>query len=649
MAQQVNSPMLDIIPPATGMDSTTDPSMLETDKCQLILNLMNDRPGILRSARHGVVYGSADTIYGVTTSLPTNVINDSNYAYMAGLSISSLQNPAIVAACGSGFRFFTVSGYDGAQNPVLSSSLVGAYDVYSGVFFSPVNGDIYTINAAMAVTQRGIIAAFPQNIKTGITTTAQTNWQAYDLINLSPAGPLYSWEGLSLTEGGSPASPFPSGTVLNYAMCATDANMTMFGAVRYFSATIGAGLGAYNIQATPVASSIKYWALFRSLQGADGIYYLVATFQVGTTYTDTSTDASIQGNITAPDANEYYPFRPFTIVANHNGRTVTNDAYFPTNIQISTYDNPYMTSNPTGTDVNGNLNTGDGAILRVGVGEADVVTGLASTGTALYILTQGAQYIMTGTDPNSWVVQPLTRSHGCIGPNTVAVSGNHVYYLGYDGVYRIKGVTVEKISHAIDASIQPLLQGNQTENYALQATGWQAFNAYNVCIGNTIYRYDEVTNGWTTWQFGVEPVNGATVFYDGFGKYEMLISQYKLPEMEYAIVSQQPENGVNAAPVSARYVTRPIGGTQARQLIKRLIRMQAYGSGVVSVASATIYTDNSSYTFTPNILPSNADGFLFLQEFPDYVQGRVIYLDLQLTGSNLKIGQINTFYDEVRA
>jgi hypothetical protein len=363
---------------------------------------------------------------------------------------------------------------------------------------------------------------------------------------------------------------------------------------------------------------------------------------------DNATDAAIAGNITAPDPQEYYPFRPFTTGVNHAGRMITDDYWFPSQIQISTYDNPYATSNPTSVDATGNFISKDGAIMRLGAGEEDFITGLASTGTALYILTRGGQYIMTGTDPNSWVPQPLSKSHGCIAPYSVSVSGQAVYYLSYDGIYVVDGAQTQKISSDIDATIVPLL--SETSGFVSQnAVGWHAYSAYNICIGNTIFRFDEKNGGWTSWQFGVEPIAGACLIYDGHTKYELLTLQHAT-EPVTAVIMQQPET-YNAPAVSWRYVTRAVGAPGARAVSKRLVRIQVYGSsGAGTTGTAVVWTDNTSWSFTPqfNAPGTDPDGLLFEQDVPDYIVGRIIYLDISGNGSGTIIGQVNCFYEVIR-
>ena len=661
MAQQAISPIVDPIPAPVGMATSYSPDMLPDDKCQLLLNLLADRPGILRGHRWAHIKSAltGSPLIALASAYQSSPVGDT--AYVTDAYISATPSTSYVAVGCDKNQFYGIykSGYNADGSLQLIAYSLNAYNSYKDI----PNGGNFTFfggnspggrlpNAQIITNNRGFVAVFPNEAPIGSQIAgnyAFMNYQGYDWVSLGTAVPLLT--PISPTAVASAvSSPFATSTVLDYAICATDQDNTMFGPMAYFSYTVTGGfapsISAQVLQTT--VSGAQYFSLYRALQGAAGVYYQVATFAANSSYTDTTTDIAIEGNITAPDPQEYYPFRPFTVGVNHAGRMVTDDYWFPSQVQFSTYDNPYATSNPTSVDASGNLIGTDGAILRIGAKEEDFITGFASTGTALYVLTRGGQFIVTGTDPNSWIPQPLSGSHGCIAPYSVSVSGQAVYYLGYDGVYVVDGTQTQKISRDIDSAILPAIAN--TANYVSQnAVGWHAYNAYNLCIGNTIYRFDEINGGWTSWQFGVEPLSGACMIYDGATKYELLSLQHATEPIT-AVVMQQPES--TAAPaVSWRYVTRAVGAPGARAVNKRLVRIQVYGSSSAgTTGTATVWTDNTSWTFTPvfNSPGNDPDGMLFEQDVPDYIVGRIVYIDISGTGSGTIIGQINAFYEVVR-
>jgi len=77
----------------------------------------------------------------------------------------------------------------------------------------------------------------------------------------------------------------------------------------------------------------------------------------------------------------------------------------------------------------------------------DPITAVEIFQDRLFVFKNRSVWYWTGSS-----LRELTASHGCVGPRAVAASNNHLYFADNDGMYRIVGTYVEKVSKKIQGT-----------------------------------------------------------------------------------------------------------------------------------------------------------------------------------------------------
>lgn len=81
------------------------------------------------------------------------------------------------------------------------------------------------------------------------------------------------------------------------------------------------------------------------------------------------------------------------------------------------------------------------------------ITGMVSFGGVLYVFKERATYAVTplGSDPDGYQHQVVLAGTGCVGPAAVCSTGNHVAFVGHDGVYAFDGSSAQKLTGNINS------------------------------------------------------------------------------------------------------------------------------------------------------------------------------------------------------
>lgn len=212
---------------------------------------------------------------------------------------------------------------------------------------------------------------------------------------------------------------------------------------------------------------------------------------------DNSPDADISTQPIAPNPGEYDPPNPASIGCIHKNRLILNDVTDVNAIQISVTNNPtQFTSIPTAPII-----ATDGIEIDVDNDQGDPVVGLISFGSVLGIFKRRGVYYLDGDNNTNWLLRPVYR-RGCIAPDSVVRCDNIICFLSDDGVYAAAyqgGETVNKISK----EVEKLLLSYSTA-LREQAIGWFVSNAYYLAVGPTIFvfSFDVSPPGWGTLTFG---------------------------------------------------------------------------------------------------------------------------------------------------
>lgn len=130
-------------------------------------------------------------------------------------------------------------------------------------------------------------------------------------------------------------------------------------------------------------------------------------------------------------------------------------------------------------------------------------TALFSAWGYLIIFTAREIYYISGYGPESWTMDVLTNTTGCISRNSIAEIDGALYFAGYAGVYRLSGENVELLSEDIGPLYRAVIATNNIIN--------QASGAFDPISGCYVLNYFDTTTDYADATQGVPDGNG------GFG------------------------------------------------------------------------------------------------------------------------------------
>ncbi|HEX7073342.1 MAG TPA: hypothetical protein VF226_04820 [Hyphomicrobiaceae bacterium] len=96
--------------------------------------------------------------------------------------------------------------------------------------------------------------------------------------------------------------------------------------------------------------------------------------------------------------------------------------------------------------------------IETSSGAGDWITGLASSFGDLVIFKHRSTHLLIGDRQENWVRREIFPGIGCVAPRSVTTDGIWTYFLGADGIYRMRGTTLEHLSHKVNLDL--LRSGN---------------------------------------------------------------------------------------------------------------------------------------------------------------------------------------------
>lgn len=134
---------------------------------------------------------------------------------------------------------------------------------------------------------------------------------------------------------------------------------------------------------------------------------------------------------------------------------------------------------------------------------------IAALKTSLVIIKEEGVYLLTGDNPQSFVVSPLDLTVYCKSADSVAVLANQVFMLSNQGVVAISETGVTVVSREIEPALKPLLGFSGISTYAT-GCAYESERTYLLSlmtvsadtVQNQIYLYNFFTRTWAHWTFG---------------------------------------------------------------------------------------------------------------------------------------------------
>lgn len=157
------------------------------------------------------------------------------------------------------------------------------------------------------------------------------------------------------------------------------------------------------------------------------------------------------------------------------------------------------------TTVGSGLSTADfpsANFIDVYPGDGQLLIGGASLNDRVILLKSGSVYtLFTGADPTTWQLRRINNYVGCTSRHSLVEYQNWIYFCGVKGIYRTDGITVEKISQALDYSVfdgRSATRKNDTHyDFAGIWNGHYVISLKN--SPNTLYLYHFETGSWWKW------------------------------------------------------------------------------------------------------------------------------------------------------
>jgi hypothetical protein len=119
----------------------------------------------------------------------------------------------------------------------------------------------------------------------------------------------------------------------------------------------------------------------------------------------------------------------------------------------------------------------------VGKDDGDVITALWPTPNGLMIFKKYATYILVGSDPQTWLIQNISQSIGCLYQSTVQNYLNYPMLMSWRGIELFDGINFNLISTPIDnymRSLNQLVASNQATWSQHSSVDWGAGSGVNI-------------------------------------------------------------------------------------------------------------------------------------------------------------------------
>jgi hypothetical protein len=261
--------------------------------------------------------------------------------------------------------------------------------------------------------------------------------------------------------------------------------------------------------------------------GENAVYYYVDQVAAATTtYTDTTGDSDL---VTLLDENTGSPGSGWRYVIVHEGRLVlAHQAGSETQrLAYSEALDPNAFTNIAGTLSN---------YLDIDIKDNDEITGLARSQGRLLVFTNDDIFAVLDLGGNTERVLNIASGIGCLAPESIVYHHDQVYFVGRNGVYRIRGTQVEEVSVPIRGTIRGL--DDSTLELAIAAVSDVDLRIF---MNDQCYRMDLESGDWSiddidadaAWSVQDSSTSNKIVYFglkEGFGcKIESNQSNYGVP------------------------------------------------------------------------------------------------------------------------
>lgn len=139
---------------------------------------------------------------------------------------------------------------------------------------------------------------------------------------------------------------------------------------------------------------------------------------------------------------------------------------------------------------------------EVRTNDGDVISGMRACLGSLLITKRRSLHILSGDNPDNFLLQEISDQYGCVSHRAVVVWNNVVWFLDSKGVMEYNGANLRCVSTAIEPIFNAMNLNAAYDN----ACGihvkkyneiWFAIPANGSTINNQIIVYDYVANAWT--------------------------------------------------------------------------------------------------------------------------------------------------------
>lgn len=149
--------------------------------------------------------------------------------------------------------------------------------------------------------------------------------------------------------------------------------------------------------------------------------------------------------------------------------------------------------------------------------DGDVISGMKSYLGSLMITKRKSIHLLSGDNPNDFILQELSDQYGCVSHRSIVAWNNVVWFLDSKGIMEFNGANIRCVSDRIE----PVFRSMNLQAAYNNACGvhvkkynelWWSIPANGSTINNQLIVYDYVADSWTHYD-GVR----AQVLFNAFG------------------------------------------------------------------------------------------------------------------------------------
>lgn len=444
------------LPAPLGMDVTSDPVLMGSQRAQWLQNLLSDGPGLLR----GVGFVDIPKIF-------RNAIDGMAWHYGVG---------------GANDRLLVLTGGElWSARTVQPETTPPEFTDWNLV------GGGFTTGKALRSAQYATETILVQ--EGGIQPKRYDGSSLYRLGIERPPAPIVA------------VNPPTSGTgnkrgrvtyKLSYADARLRESSLSDGTTVDYGDAANSGKAAFVPCYFGADPQVRYVHLYANLSGGS-VWYRVGTADVsGDLIEDNLGDTSVSTGTVGPNSGQNDPPLAASCVAVHKNRVFLNSSEQPATLQIS---------NAASITQWASLNNSaaDGIRLSVTSDQSDGIAALVSFGSLLAIYKRQRIYQVWGDTPSTFRIVEI-HQRGTTSPNSVARCDNVICALLDTAVYAAAyndGFLQKKISEQLDAIFEGLAATAAGRSLLEHAQGAFLNNRYFLEVGQATFAYDFDSGEWT--------------------------------------------------------------------------------------------------------------------------------------------------------